>query len=292
MFNASNTRHPAYIVNEDSFGVNGGGYGAARKRVRSSDDPLNLFTSPASPDVQRPGQRRRIVAIANSPSPSEDSLPDLSTAPKRIMRGPPGSYDSLSSDSPPSTPNDERFTRFKLTMPQHPLAHVKAAWDESAQDVRLATQLLQDSQWSPKLTAKPSEVPASRVETGRVKELDEAKNAERAAIREKGKKSMIYQNRVAIENKNSATQPAPTKPTTSIKRTSPPPSPDIAFPRRKRTKKAIVDSDSDEAYQDSGDDHGGPSRQTPDEDIDEVRALSYFNSASVEALQELTGTAH
>lgn len=170
---------------------------------------------------------------------------------------------------------------------------IKAAWDEAKHDVKLASQLLQDPSWSPKLSITPSPTAATKAETGRVKELDEAKTAERAAIREKGKKSMIYLNRMAVENSKPlpthGAVPARRSSPPPAKRPSPPPSPDIAFPRRKRTKKAIVESDSDEAYEDSDGDRGRRSQQTPEEDIEEIRALSYFNGASVEALQELTG---
>jgi SWI/SNF-related matrix-associated actin-dependent regulator 1 of chromatin subfamily A len=121
-----------------------------------------------------------------------------------------------------------------------------------------------------------------------VKEIDEATKAERAAIREKGKKSMIYANRSALAVESKPIQPStpPHSTETVVDLTlSSPITPVVAPPRRKPLKKMVVDSDSEMELTDGNQAKSG----IRPESSNESRALQYFNTAGVDALQELTG---
>lgn len=259
---------------------------ASRKRVRESPGE---FTAPESPQVLRPGQRRRVAAttLGLSPSSSDESFSsDPLSRGGRIIRSRP-SLDQSTSDQ--SDVEEQAFKRFQLTMPQHPPYVVRAAWTECGKDVKAATTLLLDEAWIAKLSAPPApsprKPPPPKEETGRVQEVVEASQAARQAQREKGKKSMIYQNRPVVDT---SFKPAPAQPPTPIrpKAASPVVSPIIA-PRRKRQNATIVDSDSDDGYADSDDSR--QDNQDHDEDLDEARAFSFFCEAAPEALQELIG---
>ena len=266
--------------------------GPPRKRINRghSLDPLEVLNSPGSPEVQLPGQRRRIPNGTNGTdalsTSSDDSMPDMQgilsgPSKPRIIRGrrPSPPVDVAHSES-----DDPKFTRFLVTMPLDSPSRVRMAWHQASGDVKKATQLLSDPNWDPKppiMTQLPAEA------TGRVREIDEATKAERAAVREKGKKSMIYANRSALENK--PMQPPATPPalkTVTDLTFSSPITPTLAIPRRKRIKKMVVDSESEPELTESDDEKNRDSRHVDSEDS---RALAYFNNAGADALQELTG---
>ncbi|PCH43660.1 hypothetical protein WOLCODRAFT_75036 [Wolfiporia cocos MD-104 SS10] len=173
----------------------------------------------------------------------------------------------------------------------HSVELIRAAWDEACGSEPRASSLLNDPTWKPTLSSLSTSVTEPKVETGRVKEIDDATRAQRAAIREKGKKSMIYQARTAVTSK------PPSKPVMPRSSSSPgapplsprtPDSPVIAHRAKRPKRKAVVDSDSEaESVNDS--DSSLPSYQVKDESRHEVRALKYFNTSSAEAIQELTG---
>lgn len=271
-----------------------------RKRINrgeSSKDPLDLFSVPDSPDVQRPGQRRMFNGAATgSPVPSDDSASDLKNgiagpSKPRILRG------TRSPPPPQTTPeqsqsetDDAKYTHFRFTQPQFTTEEVRAAWTQAGGDVRKASDLLNDPNWKP-----PSSSPSSHVaqksrpqEVGRVKEIDDAKQAERMAIREKGKKSMIYMARPAGEGK------PPSKPASVPQKAAlplsahTPASPVITQPRTKRVKRKIIDSDSEDEFV-GGREDASLAKRLKEDSNHETRALKYMNSAAAEALQELTG---
>jgi SWI/SNF-related matrix-associated actin-dependent regulator of chromatin subfamily A containing DEAD/H box 1 len=263
--------------------------GPPRKRINrgSPHDSPDVVNVPDSPQIQRPGQRRRIVNGIDALSTSSDeSMPDvqhgLGGQPRpRIVRG---RRPSLSTEPPQSEGEDPKFTRFLVTMPLHSPSRVRTAWQQANGDVKKATALLSDPAWE----SQPPATTQAAEALGRVKEIDEATKAERAAIREKGKKSMIYANRSALENKpvQPSTPPPSTKTTVDLTMSSPL-SPVIAQHRRKRIKKLVVDSESEIELTASEDERSSQPRQGSS---DEIRALHYFNTVGSDALQELTGT--
>jgi len=267
--------------------------GPPRKRVNRgpTQDQFDVSNSPGSPEVKRPGQRRRVVANSiDALSSSDESVPDVAhifagPSKPRIVRGrpsgSPGSPDPLPSSNPLTDP---KFIRFKYTMPQHTPTLVQMAWLNAHGDVKKATELLSDPHWDP----RPPVVPRPQVEdVGRVKEIEEATKAERAAAKEKGKKSMIYANRSVLDNKpQRVATPPPSQPAIDLTASSPL-TPAVAPPRGKRIKKMVLDSESEPELTDS-DDERNQIRGRQDTSND-ARALDYFNTTGPEALQELTG---
>ena len=267
--------------------------GPPRKKVnrRTSDDAFITPESPPSPDVQRTGQRRRIITtgIDATSMSSDDSLQE----PSRMLAGPskPRLTKHRPSPSPDShavseTPQDQRFIGFKMTMPTESVARVQAAWNQAGGDVKRATELLSDRSWSP-YPVVPTKVEKETL--GRVKELDEAFKAQRAALKEKGKKSMIYANRPVLEAKLPST-PLAQKSVIDLRAPSPasPFTPATKVPQRKRAKKLVIDSDSEPDFEDDSDDDRDRKRGRL-ENTYENRAMEYLNSSASEALQELTG---
>jgi SWI/SNF-related matrix-associated actin-dependent regulator 1 of chromatin subfamily A len=252
--------------------------GPPRKRTNYGPSDSS-FTSPSSPEVQRLGQRRRKVNDADGLSTSsEDSISDI----HRLARGRHlDSHASPSADSLQTESEDHNFTRFLVTMPLHSPSLVRMAWQQAYGDVKKATILLSDPSWNPKpLTTV--DLPSEGI--GRVKEIDEATKAERAAAREKGKKSMIYANRSTMEDRSVlATTPPPTIPSIDLHASSPV-TPIITQSRQKRSMKMIVGSESEQELTD-GDERDD--NKTDNSSL--TRTLDYFNAADSEALQELMG---
>lgn len=255
-----------------------------------SPDPLNVLDTPDSPEIVRPGQRRKPngavpMSIVSSDDSFSEASKDAGPSRPRLIRGP-----RTVPQTPPTPQSDAAATRFRISHPEHDPTRAQAAWQEAGGDVARATALLNDSSWQPHRPSNIATVktPQKSVESGRVKELEDATKAGRAALREKGKKSMIYAKSAlptttppaskAIPN---TTKPAPATPV----RPPTPDSPEVSLPQPKRLKRKIIDSDSEPDFDDSEDD-----RHSSDaEDANEQQAYDYFNSASSEALQELTG---
>ena len=250
-----------------------------RKRINrgpQSPDPIDLTLS--SPEALRPAQRRRVV------SSSDDSeLP--SNAPSNSFRRVGNPPDS-------STDDEEKrvYTRFRVSNPQYPPDLIDAAWKEARRNEEAALRLLQNPNWKPKVPEPVSPAKAIRSEsstTGRVKEVEEAHKAQRAAVKEKSKKSSIYANRLALDLKH---QRPVTPPKSQPKVKTPieldsPISPDIAV-RRKRVKR-VVESESEAEC--SGDESRRSSPVPVEPTEYEVRALEFFNTSKLEELQGLTG---
>ncbi|KAG5648487.1 hypothetical protein DXG03_003098 [Asterophora parasitica] len=264
--------------------------GPPRKRLNlgPSHHALGIGGSPPSPDIQRPSGRRRIVttqSMESNVTSSDDSLPDVAKilagpSKPRIMRGRSPSPAASAAADPVSDP---KFTRFRLTMPMESPSRVQAAWLAAKGDVKKATELLSDTHW-----VAPSSPTVAKTEVGRVKEIEEANKAQRVAVKEKGKKSLIYANRPVLEAKPaSITTPAPRRVIDLTAVTTSPDTP-VTMPRLKRIKKMVVDSESEAEFGESDDDDGRR-KSGRSEDAKKFRALEYFNTTGAEALQELTG---
>ena len=266
-----------------------------RTRPPSSDDAMDLFNIPDSPIVQKPGQRRASITtrIANMSTSSDESVIDTSAISSRIVRGarPPDRSAAETTDDGPA------FLPFRISFPQYEEGKVRAAWRQGGRDVRAATALLLDPSFSYRPTPPPSAKalsPAVSPVTGRIKELEDARHAERAAAKEKGKKSMIYAARTNLAPRSST--PPSTLPsiTTEVSTQQSPISPIVAIRRFKRPK-LIAESDDEEQGKSESDEGSSRSRQRvemTDASSDERRALAYFNNTSAEGLQELTGAPH
>jgi len=262
-----------------------------RKRSRPPilEGSPEVFSIPDSPIVQKPGQRRGPVAtrIANLSISSDESILDANTNSSRIVRGarPPDSNVAETVDDGPA------FLPFRISFPQFEDRKVRAAWRQAGRDVRVATSLLLD----PSFSYQPSPSPAPKAPspvvsptTGRIKELEDARQAERAAAKEKGKKSLIYAARTNLANRNST--PPPAQQTTEDMSQQSPISPIVSIRRLKRPK-VIAESDDEEQSKSESDEGSSRSMQRAEKvSSDERRALSYFNSTSAEGLQELTGS--
>lgn len=265
--------------------------GPPRKRINRglSPEASTSLNSPGSPDIQRAGQRRRVVSSSvDNVSNSSDELPEVSS----LI---PGSSKSRLVRDRPETPNveprppldpfsDPKFTRFKMTMPGEATERVKAAWTSARGDVKRATEFVTDRNWTPTPAPKPKVEPV-----GRVNEVIEATKVQRNLEKEKGKKSMIYANRpVAKPAPRVVTPPPPVK--TVVDLTVASPITPLPVPSRKRARKAVIDSESEMELTDSDDDDRGNNKREKRESIDNLRALEYFNTKGPDALQELTGT--
>ena len=163
---------------------------------------------------------------------------------------------------------------------------VQAAWIHAKGDVKRATELLSDPLWA---DMQVSPTHALQDTIGRVREIDEANKAQRVAVKEKGKKSMIYANRPILEAKPPSVSTPIAKPVGDLRKPLESPETPVPVPiRRKRIKKLVVDSDSDLNFVDSEEDERIDKRGRPD-NSNESRTLDYFNVAGAEALQELIG---
>ena len=263
-----------------------GGDGPPRKRMRGElQQTPNVMSSPGSPDIRLPGQRSRMprngagLSISSEESMAEiQDIFDNSLKP-RIIRGQPDLHGPTTSVIIQADTEDPKLTRFALTMPEHRKDIVRLAWQQTDGDARKASGLLQDKTWLRNLNG--SAQPSSEV-VGRVREIDEATKAQRAAAREMGKNSLIYANRpaprISTPPASKGAIPAVSSPVTPL-------SPDVSRPRIKRTKKIIVDSDSETELEDMR--HISKRQKIAS---DESRALDYLNNAGLDGLQELTGS--
>lgn len=265
-----------------------------RTRPPLSDDSMDLFNIPDSPIVQKPGQRRASITtrIANMSTSSDESVLDTSGISSRIVRGarPPERSVAETIDDGPG------FLPFRISFPQFEEGKVRAAWQRAGRDVRAATALLSDPSFSYRPTPPPSKAlsPVVSPVTGRIKELEDARNAERAAAKEKGKKSMIYAARTILAPRSSTPPSARPSIAVEVSTQLSPISPIVAIRHLKRPKR-IAESDDEEQGKSESDEGSSRSRQRVEmtnTSSDERRALAYFNSTSPEGLQELTGTPH
>ena len=265
-----------------------------RKRTRPplSDDSLDRFNIPDSPLTEKSSQRRApaVTRIANVSTSSDESVLNTNSNTTRIVRGvrpQDRSAVEVIDDGP-------GFLPFRISFPQFEEGKVRAAWRQAGRDVRVATALLLDTSFSYQPMSSPGpKAPSPLVSpsTGRVRELEDARQAERAAAKEKGKKSMIYAARTNLAPR-SPTPPPPTRTLSTADMISQqsPTSPIVALRRFNRPKR-ITESDEEDDQRNSDSDKGSSrsGRRVEESSSDECRALAYFNITTAEGLQELTG---
>lgn len=268
-----------------------------RKRLNrgESEDPIDFLKKPDSPDVLRLAEPKRFDdSVSMSSVSSDESLPDASDSiagPSRSriirrMTTPP----PPSSSEPPPPEKEAKFNVWRILNMNHATDVLRAAWQQASGDEAKATSLLNDPTFKPpsaSASAPGRAVVKSTPSSSRDKGLDDANKAQRAAVREKGKKSVIYQ-RPHVENKPVVSTP-PTS-SSALPKESPrtPGSPQVVQPRGKRLKRKVVDSESEDEV-DSAPPVRINGKRAKDESSDEHRVLKYFNATSVEGLQELTG---
>lgn len=254
--------------------------GPPRKRLNRGRPQDAASMSPPLPiEPYRPSPRPRTVSDALSIS-SEDSLPDVS----RLSSNTPSFRPPLSSTDTPVDPfTDPDFIKFEMTMPGEPRTRVRAAWRQSGYNFQRASALMSDPSWIPSSSSSPDKV--EKDDVGRVKEVEEATRALRMAAKEKGKKSMIYANRITLETKAQSTPKI--EGTTSVDTLQTPLTPIIARGRRKRPKALVLESESEGEAQSSDD--GRAIKRDRVENSHESRALDYLNTKNSEGIQELTG---
>ena len=91
----------------------------------------------------------------------------------------------------------------------HPTDVLRAAWQQASGDETKATSLLNDPTFKPLSSSAPGRAVVKNAPfSSRDKGIDDANKAQRAAVREKGKKSVIYQ-RPHVETKPVASTPPP-----------------------------------------------------------------------------------
>jgi SWI/SNF-related matrix-associated actin-dependent regulator 1 of chromatin subfamily A len=265
-----------------------------RKRTRPplSDDSLDRFNIPDSPVTQKSSQRRApaVTRIANVSTSSDESVLNTNSNTTRIVRGV-RPQDRSAAEVIDDGPG---FLPFRISFPQFEEGKVRAAWRQGGRDVRVATALLLDPSFSYQPTSPPGpKAPSPLVSpsTGRVRELEDARQAERAAAKEKGKKSMIYAARTNLAPR-SPTPPPPTQtPITAYMISQQSPASPIVALRRFNRPKRITESDEEEDQRksDTDKDSSRSGRRVEESSSDERRALAYFNTTTADGLQELTG---
>lgn len=251
--------------------------GPPRKRVNRGrlEGPTSM-----SPPVKSHqfSPKPRIISDTFSIS-SEDSLPDVSrlagSSDARIHRKTASATDTVT-----DLFSDPEFIKFKMTMPTELPQRIRAAWAQAGGHSLRASALIADPTW---LSTSSSLEKAERDDVGRVKEVEEATRAQKLAVKQKGKRSMIYANRITLETKAQSTPKHEAMSSMDLAPASA--TPIIAPSRRKRLKNRI---DSDSEAEDNEED-GRQTKRGKIENTDETRALDYLNTTTSEGMQELTG---
>lgn len=279
-----------------------------RKRAnirQTSSDLVDLV--PDSPEVTRPGQKRKLPTSSSvsgySPPSSEESLPGPSKS--RIVRGerPTAKASNLE--------DDPDFKKFAMGFPWLPRDDVKGAYRRSNSNVKEASARLLDPNYypgslrsyaepqpaasptpsrsivvSPSTISSSSLTPRAPIAVGKVKEIEQEREAARASAKEKAAKSSIYKMRADLDHKS---PPPVSAPSSSIHVFRVDDSP--IQPRRRggRLQKLRVDSDAEESGKD--DDEGEtetPAKKARGVDY-EQKALDCLNAYGIDALREFTG---
>ncbi|KAL0577316.1 DNA-dependent ATPase fun30 [Marasmius crinis-equi] len=258
--------------------------------------------SPASPLIQRAGKRRKLNGLFDGGSTSSDeSLPEnpIATAPSRprIVRRVEDEHHQRPASTPADPFSDQRFKMFKMTQPTESETRIKAAWLQGEQNASKATQLLLDPRWTPSTNTTTSTSPRKPEERGRVEAFMEANKRQRIAVKEKGKKSMIYANRVDLSSADTQAQTqtqaaaAATPSKSDVIDLTASPASAVVRPPKKRIKKMVLESESEPEIVSSDEEDEDESRRkrSKQENTVEGQALNFFNTKGIEALQELTG---
>lgn len=279
--NASNTRQISLADGRGYADDGASDNERPRKRPNLSESSVTtiLPVSPSSPEILRAGQKRKVAAsrtlLSSSSASSEDSLPvssstgDASSKP-RLVRGAP--------------PIDSKLQRFRVTHAWLPHDHVDAAYHQANGDILHATRLLSDPDFSPRarhtLTASTSisSTPESQRIVGKVKEVEEEREAVKMHQREIAAKSSIYKRRSTVDQSSPSGSVAPVSSTVIDLDSSPiRPRPRVvrAQPRK------VVDSASED---DESEDEVQQPIHSPTQ-----KALDSLNKLSSDALIQLTG---
>ena len=279
--NASKTRPIASqgraLVNDDGESDNE----RPRKRVRPISDPLNLFApgSPPSPEITRPGQRRP-AAKMTGPSLSLSSDGSYSGQTNRASSGP-----KKSSGRESSIP--EALKTFRVVNAWIDQEKVDAAFYKANGDISLATNLVLDPDFHPKTqqtppssssTTTPTGAPPPPRIVGKVKEVEEEREAKRAHQRDIASKSHIYRRRSAVDPSSPSSSSVSLAPVVTEPDSSP-----IRQPlTRLKQRRVVIESESE-------DDSSGNDDTSQLIDSFEKRTLQSFNEFGNDALRELTG---
>ncbi|KAL5485428.1 FUN30 [Sanghuangporus weigelae] len=250
-----------------------------RKRVNIDDTSSEPFDvpvpgSPPSPDIVRPGQKRRLVTnkssmLSSSLSSDEHSLDRhafLTGSPKpRLVRG--GGSD------------EKALVALRMCHPQFPPSIVDAVYHSVGGHPGNTTKILNDPNFDASMYKSSSSVstPSSVRVVGKVKEVEEEREAQRAQQKQIASKSSIYKNRAIIDSPTPSSSSLPTSPLATV---DPDPSPVRPKPARLKSRRQIVDSASENESESEDEDPM---------DRFEKQALRSFNSLGSDALRELTG---
>lgn len=195
-------------------------------------------------------------------------------------------------DEEPDTETGEanKIRRFVICHPGKPRDLVIAAYKQCNGDVNRASFMLTNESVSisPRPTSSPRKSDSGAM--GRVAEIDEEREAAKAATKEKAKKSLIYAKRQNLDavSVSSVTPPRSSSPVLIQS----PPSPDIVRRRVRRTVMNYVIDSGTEFENDDNDNAQVVNGKKGSEDIEdyyEMKALESFNTFDCDALRELTG---
>lgn len=241
-------------------------------------DPLDLFApeSPLSPDIVRAGQKRKIVTarplVPTLSVSSDESSPDAkasvdNVSRPRIVRG--------------GAAEDKGLVALRMVHPQLAPRTVDAAYYLANKDVRTATNLLNDPDFDPSAyrPSSSTSTPNSVRVVGKVKEVEEEREAKRAEQKQIALKSSIYKHRQTVDSPSASTSSLPASPAVVDVDSSP----IRPRPIRSKPRRQVVESES-EAESES-------EREEPQNQF-EKQTLESFNSFGVDSLQELTGMSY
>ncbi len=252
--------------------------------------PLPTMTvapgSPPSPEIARPGQRRKRplneeMHVPSSPNSSEDFPSDpramsVETARPRIVRGQRPDSDNI---------DDAALKSFTICYPGE-AARATAAFRKCNGDRNAAAKLL-ESGFTVDLHPPAKSSPEGPKVTGKVQDVVEKREADRAMIKELGAKSAIYRQRHNLEH----TSESPAAKASTSQVLDIPSSPLAAIrPPRAKVRKVVVDSESESDVEIVSPMKASTKGANVVEDnYFERKALESLNTFGMEALRELTG---
>ena len=263
-----------------------------RKRANLAQSPTLSIPSarspgsPTSPEILRAGQKRKFGSnkplMPSSSVSSEDAFPESSSA----IAGP--SKPRIVRRERPASETDPQLLKFRMVNPEKPPSHVDAAWRLSGKDIRKATALLMDPDFDPSQSPKPassSSPPVVKV-VGKVKEVEEEREAKRAQERQMAAKSAIYRTQRLDATPPPSSSPGGTR--TSKDYDS---SPDRPRPIKKiaASRRQIVDSASEGEPEAVLSIDSESDIEIESLDSFEKQALDSFNNLELAALRELAG---
>ena len=295
--NASSSRLDSSSLrrSQDSVGLRDEGRPLKRANYGRSVDSEHASAvvpgSPPSPEIVRLGVRRKRPAaddavMPSSPNSSEDFPSDIRTMvsgpPKpRIVRG----------ERPSSVQNnDAGLKSFIITYPGDE-QRAAAAFRKCDGDRHIAAKLMNSPTFTVSSASShaPTASQGSPRATGKNREYVETKDAERAAMKERGAKSAIYKQRRDLEDAEQVSVSEPSPRPKVIELLSSP----IAPVRSSRTvvRRVVVDSDESEPEIIETGPSSKPNGSAKAEgSYFERKALESLNTFSMEELRELTGT--